>query len=163
MKLDPLFTVNKNQLCNISDNSPVDLSSLKVIELSWSKIEIEEESYNEEFLAQLRDELKAMDDQNKFAILVPVADKKLESAEDFELFTNAFNHTARRIKDCVSVTGYALPKELLAKGLGDGSPVQDFVETLAIKHAQYVYFIKKETIQQLSLTDDAALEQFVLW
>lgn len=163
MKLDPLFTIKQNQLCYISDNTPVDLSSLKVIELSWSKIELEEESYNEEFLAELRDQLKALDDQNKFAILVPVADKKLESAEDFELFINAFNHTARRIKDCVSVTGYALPKELVSKGIAESTPVQDFIETLAIKHAQYVYFIKKEIVQELSLSNDAALEQFVLW
>ena len=48
MKLEPLFYVNKNKLYKLSDNSEVNLSSLKKIEISWAKVEIEEESYNEE-------------------------------------------------------------------------------------------------------------------
>ena len=59
-----------------------------------------------------------------------------------EAFINAYNHTARRVKDCVSVAGLELPAQLKDKGA--------FMETLAIKHAQYVYFTKAEN----PLSDD---------
>lgn len=160
MKLDPLFTVKNKQLYKIQDDSLVDLSSIQKMELSWKTIELEEESYNEEFLAQLRDQLKILDEQNKFVVLIPVVDKKLETPEDFELFTNAFNHTARRIKDCISVLGYELPSELVAKGIDEGSPVQEFIEVLAKKHAQYVYFIK--TADSEAFSGSEALNQFVI-
>lgn len=143
MKLDPIFTVKENKLYKISDNSAVDTESLKKIEIKWSQVELAEESYNEEYLAQLREELKAMDDAGTFALLVPIVDKPLENADQLELFINAFNHTARRVKDCVSVVGFILPEEITAKGFDAGTPAADFMETLAIKHAQYVYFSKK--------------------
>ncbi|MCR4742965.1 MAG: hypothetical protein K5866_08880 [Treponema sp.] len=143
MKLDPVFYVKDNKLFKIQDNSLVDISSLKMIEIPWSTVELSEENYNEEYLAELREELKALDESNLFALLIPIVDKKLESPEDFELFTKAFNHTARRIKDCVSVAGYKLPEELVKKGFSQGSAACDFMETIAIKHAQYVNFVSK--------------------
>ncbi len=142
MKLDPIFTVKENKLYKISDNSAVDTERLKKIEIKWSQVELAEESYNEEYLAQLREELKAMDDAGTFALLVPIVDKPLENADQLELFINAFNHTARRVKDCVSVAGFVLPEEITTKGFSEGTPAADFMETLAIKHAQYVYFTK---------------------
>ena len=142
MKLDPIFTVKENKLYKISDNSAVDTASLKKIEIKWSQVELAEESYNEEYLSQLREGLKAMDDAGTFALLLPIIDKPLENADQLELFINAFNHTARRVKDCVSVAGFVLPEEITAKGFGESSPAADFMETLAIKHAQYVYFTK---------------------
>lgn len=142
MKLDPIFTVKDNKLYKISDNSAVDTASLKKIEIKWSQVELTEESYNEEYLAQLREELKAMDDAGTFALLVPIVDKPLENADQLELFINAFNHTARRVKDCVSVVGFILPETITEKGFSEGSPAVSFMETLAIKHAQYVYFTK---------------------
>ena len=142
MKLDPIFTVKENKLYKISDNSAVDTASLKKIEIKWSQVELAEESYNEEYLASLREELKTMDDAGTFALLVPIVDKPLENADQLELFINAFNHTARRVKDCVSVVGFILPEEITAKGFGESSPAADFMETLAIKHSQYVYFSK---------------------
>ena len=144
MKLDPIFTVKQNKLYKLADNSPVDLSTLRRIEIKWSTVELADEAYNEEYLAELRNQLKAMDETGAFAILVPVADKPLETPEQTELFINAFNHTARRVKDCVSVAGMELAPELTAKGFAPGSPAADFMETLAIKHAQYVYFTKEE-------------------
>ena len=143
MKLDPIFTVKNHKLFKISDNSAVDAAALKKIQIKWSEVELAEESYNEEYLANLRDELKAMDDAGTFAVLVPVVDKPLDSAEQIEAFINTYNHTARRVKDCVSVAGFILPEEITAKGFGASSPAADFMETLAIKHSQYVYFSKK--------------------
>lgn len=144
MKLDALFYVENGKLFRIADQSCVDLNSLKKIEIKWTTVEIEEEAYNEEYLAQLRDELKQMEVLNQFAILIPVVDKALETPEQVELFINAFNHTARRIKDCVSVVGFELPAELTQKGFEPGSPAADFMDTIAIKHEQYINFSKDD-------------------
>ena len=140
MKLDPLFTINNNKLCNISDNSEVDMSTIKRIELPWTTVELESESYNEEYLANLRDQLKEMEENNTFAIIVPIVDKHIEEDEDSEnseeAFINACNHSARRIKDCVSVVGFEIPVEV--------QDPQAFRDTLNKKHSQYIYFTKKE-------------------
>ena len=174
MKLDPIFTAKNNELYKISDNSKVDLSDVKEINgsslvytnnfickisIPWSKVELEDELYNEEFLANLRDYLKILDDKNQFAIIKPVIDKSLENQDQLELFINAFNHTARRVKDCVSVAGMELPSELLAKGFSDDSPVVQFIEKLAVKHAQYVYFADKNFVseQKISTPDTIIL------
>ena len=136
MKLDPIFTVKDKKLYKIADNSPVDTSTLKRIDIPWSTVELEDEAYNEEYLAQLRDQLKSMEAAGEFAVLVPVVDKALETPEQEELFINAFNHTARRVKDCISAAGMELAPQLKDK--------QAFMDTLAVKHAQYVYFTKAE-------------------
>ncbi len=142
MKLDPIFTVKNKKLYKIADDSQVDTSTLKRIEIPWSTVEIADESYNEEYLAGLREQLKAMESAGSFAVLVPLVDKPLETPEQEELFINAYNHTARRVKDCESVAGLELPAQLKDK--------QAFMDTLAIKHAQYVYFTKAEN----PLSDD---------
>lgn len=145
MKLDPVFLVKENKLYKIEDNSPFNLDSLKKVEIKWSTVEMEEESYNEEFLAELREQLKCLEASNQFAILVPIVDKELKSEEQFELFINAFNHTARRVKDCVSVAGFELPEELTDSGFDENSPAVNFMDTIAKKHAQYVSFAKLQS------------------
>ena len=142
MKLDPIFTVKNKKLYKIADNSEVDASTLKRIDIPWSTVELEDEAYNEEYLASLREQLKAMETSESFAVLVPVVDKPLETPEDEELFINAYNHPARRVKDCTSVAGLELVPQLKDK--------QAFMNTLAIKHAQYIYFTKAEN----PLSDD---------
>lgn len=136
MKLDPLFKIEDNKLFTISDNAPVNMKSLKKIELPWSIVEMEPECYNEEFLAKLRDQLKNMETTKEFAIIVPVADKKIENSEDEESFVAACNHSARRIKDCISVVGFEIPKEI--------KDMESFVDTLSKKHGQYIYFTMAE-------------------
>ena len=136
MKLDPIFTVKNKKLYKIADGSEVDTATLKRIDIPWSTVELEDEAYNEEYLAQLREQLKAMEETDTFAVLVPLADKPLETPEQEDLFINAYNHTARRVKDCISVAGMELAPQLKNK--------QAFMDTLAIKHAQYVYFTKAE-------------------
>ena len=143
MKLEPLFTVKENKMFCIKDNSEFDLNALHKIEIKWSQVELEPESYNEEFLAGLRDQLKVLDEKNEFAVLIPVVDKPLENAEQNEFFLNAFNHTARRVKDCVSVAGFELPVQLAS--------ADDFIDVLSVKHAQYIYFTKDKTIQNKSI------------
>ena len=136
MKLEAIFTAKDKKLYKIEDGSQVDTGSLKRIEIPWSTVEIEDESYNEEFLAQLRDQLKNMEEINEFAVIVPIVDKPLDTPEQEELFINAYNHTARRVKDCISLVGMELAPQLKDK--------QAFMDTLAIKHAHYVYFTKAE-------------------
>ncbi len=154
MKLTPLFTAKDKNLYKIEDNTCISLEGLKNIEIEnisvlpgcsyfslsipWSKIELEPESYNEELLAELRTFLKKADETNAFAILIPVIDKKLDSEEDKENFINSYNHTARRLKDCVSIIGFELPLQIL-----ENNTAAQFMDTLAIKHAQYLYFVKK--------------------
>lgn len=145
MKLDPIFTVKNKKLYKIADGSEVDTSTLKRIDIPWTSVELEDGIYNEEFLAQLRDQLKKMEESGLFAVLVPLADKPLETAEEEEAFINAYNHTARRVKDCTSVAGMELAPQLKNK--------QAFMDTLAIKHAQYVYFTRTEN----PLSDDIVL------
>ncbi len=145
MKLDPIFTVKNKKLYKIADGSEVDTSTLKHINIPWSTVEIEDEVYNEEYLASLRDQLKSMEEAGTFAVLVPEADKALDTPEQEEAFTNAFNHTARRVKDCESVAGFELVPQLKDK--------QAFIETLAKKHAQYVYFTTAEN----PLSDDIVI------
>ena len=43
-------------------------------------VELDDEVYNEEFLAELRETLKALEAQNKFAILIPEIDKTFETS-----------------------------------------------------------------------------------
>ena len=143
MKLDPIFTVKENKLYKIADGSLVSTDSLKQIQIPWSTVEMEDEIYNEEFLAVLRDQLKQMEAAGLFAVLVPLVDKPLSTEEQSEYFINAFNHAARRVKDCTSVAGFELPSELKDK---DG-----FIEKLAVKHAQYVYFSKAENLTDSSI------------
>ena len=157
MKLDSIFTIKNHTLYKISDNTPFAASDLKQIEIAWSTVELAEESYNEDFLAKLRDELKAMEAAGNFAVLVPVVDKSIESPEQVEAFINTFNHTARRVKDCESVAGFVLPDAIASKGFNAGSPAASFMETLAIKHAQYVYFIKEETAPKSDIPDNISL------
>ena len=137
MKLDPVFYVKDNKLFKIQDNSLVDISSLKMIEIPWSTVELSEENYNEEYLAELREELKKLDERKEFAILVPIVDKKIESAEDFELFTKAFNHTARRIKDCENVIGFSVPENV---------EPDFFISELKAKHGHYIFFSTDENL-----------------
>ena len=157
MKLDPIFTIKNHTLYKISDNSKFATIQLTKKAISWKKVELAEESYNEDFLAKLRDELKVLDDTGKYAVLVPVADKPLENSAQYEAFTNTFNHTARRVKDCTSVAGFVLPQKIASKGFGLDSPAANFMETLAIKHAQYVYFVEKGTMPESELPDNISL------
>lgn len=162
MKLEPIFTSDKNKLTKIEDKSIISLTNLQTLSaenisstkesftkllIKWSSVELDTEVYNEELLAKLRDDLKILDEKGLFVILVPLVDKKFENPEDAELFTNAFNHTARRIKDCTCIAGIELPYEILSQN----SYTNDFIETLSKKHSQYVYFATEENLSKLNL------------
>lgn len=130
MKIEPIFELKENKIVRKSDNTFFDLNDFQQIQVLWSQIELEPECYNEMFLAQLRENLKSLE-PNNFAFIEPKIDKKIENFEQIELFINACNHTARRIKDCISVVGFVIPKDFEQK--------QEFMEVLSKKHSHYIF------------------------
>ena len=106
------------------------------VELPWALVGTEAGGYNEEFLAGLRDWLKALEEKKVFAFFVPVAGGAL-SAEEGVVFTASMKHCARRIKDCTSVVGFAVP---------DGIDVALFEVELHEKHGQYVFFSRNDVV-----------------
>lgn len=140
MKLEPVFYVENNQLRKIKDKSSVNYKKFRKIQISWREVELKEECYNESYLAKLRDDLKKLELKKEYVILVPKVDRPLKNPQQEELFINAFKHTARREKDCTSVVGFEVPQELQNK--------EAFIETLSVKHEQYIYFSKTEISTQ---------------
>mgnify|MGYP003301385092 FL=1 len=172
MKLEPLFFIKQNNLYKIQTQEKVELSNFQnvsyqeftqnplsnefiKIDINWSSIEFEDEVYNEELLAQLRDNLKKLDEKNHFVIINPIADKQISSYDDADLFINACNHMARRIKDCESVIGLELPDQIFAQ-----DAAADFMDTLSKKHANYVYFANNSNeskVKQFADTEEYAI------
>lgn len=157
MKLEALFTVKQNKLFSAKYDSAVNPADFEKIIVKWSEVELDDEVYNEELLAKLRDNLKALEAQNKFAVIIPEIDKTFETSDQKEAFINAMNHTARRVKDCVSVAGFELPSKLLEAKLQG-----DFIDILAKKHAQYVYFAVKSDTDAFNLTESLASYNVVI-
>ena len=100
--------------------------------VKWSDVEGNPEEYNEDFLAKLRDELKSLEEKKEFVFIEPIFDK----AAGAEQFTAAMKHCARRIKDCVSVIGFAIPNEIFENRAF-------YTEELSTKHQHYCFFCKK--------------------
>ncbi len=128
-------SIAKDNVLNATDcvdaaNVPDNVFDIYMINTQWSLVGTDESSYNEEFLASFRDYLKALEEKGGWAVIVPVADKTVSEA-DKEQFVQSFKHCARRIKDCISVAGFAVPAE------ADSSY---FMEELSAKHAHYVFF-----------------------
>lgn len=150
MKLESLFEIKENRLFKLSDGTEVNAAALFVYDAEQKNIEIDEDVYNEEFLADLRNKLKGLDEESKFALIKIISDEKLDSEDKIETYINTFNHTARRIKDCVSVTGFLLSENILAAGKG---AVEEFIEVLAKKHPQYIHFASKDLCEKYGLLD----------
>ena len=131
MKLERLFEVKESKLYTTGGES-VSLEK-KDFPVKWSDVEAGAEEYNEDYLANLREQLKSFEENGKFVFIKPVFDKNA----GYEQFTAAMKHTARRIKDCVSVIGFAIPAEIFEN--------RDFyMEELPAKHAHYCFFCEKD-------------------
>ncbi len=153
MKLEKRFCVKDNRLYYIEGNKelgisgtrlsasacagggipPSDLSRLLLIDLPWTQVGCDETSYNEEFLASFRDFLKALEEKGGYAAIIPLADRQPAGGEA-EDFVASFRHCARRVKDCASVAGFAVPAGV------PGVDAAFFMEELSAKHPQYVFF-----------------------
>ena len=107
MKLEPLFTSKDNSLFSIDGTAvstenctplsakdltasspvPADNKCPLLVNISWEEIGLDDQSYNEELLANLRDYLKVLDEENRFAIIVPEAGKSgLTAAQKRQLY-----------------------------------------------------------------------------
>ncbi|MBS7261064.1 MAG: hypothetical protein KIG91_05300 [Treponema sp.] len=151
MKLDPIFEVKNNSLFLIADGSAVNPSSFSFVEFNQSDIELDEEVYNEETLAAWREEFLVKAEKGEFVVLAPHASLDLTNVLNFERFCNTCNHTARRVKDCKSVAGFLFDETFLSENAE--LRVADFIELLAKKHAQYVYFVQKSVAEKLKIGD----------
>lgn len=135
MKFEKFFESKNHKLFKI-DGTETPVSAVKAWPVKWSDVEGAEEEYNENYLAKLRDQLKALEEKGEFAFIEPVYDKDALPGQ----FNNAMKHTSRRIKDCASVIGFALPDQVA----DDSDVTADFLEKLSEKHPHYVYFAKKD-------------------
>ena len=138
MKLERLFEVKDQKLYTLSGDA-VSLEG-KAFPVKWSDVEAGAEEYNEDFLAKLRDELKSLEEKGEFVFIEPVFDKHA----DYEQFTAAMKHCARRVKDCVSVIGFAIPSEIFEQRAF-------YMKELSAKHAQYCFFCKKSAETSVAL------------
>lgn len=186
MKFDPLVKVVENRLVKLSDGSGLSTENLNIVQVDgiesasvpaagiltaivcpWSKIEIEEGSYNEEILAKLRDFLKKLEDAPAFAFIVPQAQKTFADADEADSFIKAMVHAARRIKDCTSVLGFAVAAELMEKDAGkkldENSWTQWFMNEMNVKHSHYVYFAGKSNIKKYGLVPKTGSCELVLY
>ena len=116
-----------------SDNS----GKILAVYVPHRAVEISENMYDEMYLAALRVFLKSIEAYGAYAIVVPISDCGAER------LTQAMCHTARRIKDCASVIGFALPDALTE------SEATTFTEAMSAKHAHYVYFSNRHALSSL--------------
>ncbi|WP_178841929.1 hypothetical protein [uncultured Treponema sp.] len=142
MKFEKLFESKENKLFKITGEE-VPVTEKMAFPVKWSDVEGAEEEYNESFLAKLREELKTLEEKNEFVFLEPVYDKNATPGQ----FNNAIKHTVRRLKDCKSVIGVALVKEVAE----DRDVLDDFMEKISEKHPHYVYFAKTPCMEGVVL------------
>ena len=155
MKLEALFKTDGKKLIRISDSKEYEVKDcLKkealecqgeakaagvaepffAINIPWTLVGLDEESYNEQFLSDLRDYLKVLDEKQIYVYINPVVDCAADTLSRKEDLVASFKHCARRIKDCTSVVGFAVP---------DGADEKYFIEEMNVKHSHYIYFVKK--------------------
>lgn len=139
MKLERLFEVKDSKLVKVGTGEEARAEPKTV---RWSDVEGAEGEYSEEFLAKLRDELKTMENSGKFVFIEPVSDRDAP----FGQFVAAMKHCARRIKDCKSVAGFAIPE------IADSEEkCSFFVEEISAKHAHYCFFSKNRVSAEIAL------------
>lgn len=134
IELDCTECLKDNSLenLNLSENSKI-----LCISIAWSKIGLDEENYDESFLAKLRDFFKSLEDKKIYAFILPLADKIPNSESEKENFIASFKHCARRIKDCTSIVGFAVP---------DCVNQNIFMQELLAKHSHYIFLSKNQNL-----------------
>ena len=186
MKIDPVIYVNNSQLYYVGgelahlkgitlddvrqsepvtpDNFDSVIKNIKNAECNvirwcvyWSDIEKDSpESYDEAYLAQLREMIKKAESENLLVYFVPNEwyDKKdfwgaTDTEDDdflLEHYYGTMLHLARRIKDCTNVIGFAFPKS--ESSTLDATETKEryrkFYELFQKKHPQY-FFIEEES------------------
>ena len=109
------------------------------LSINWTTVGLDDQSYNEEFLASFRDFLKQLEEDDRYVLIVPVADKNPSSTEEKSALTASMKHCARRLKDCASIVGFAVPEE---------SDPEEFISELRQKHQHYAFFSRDTNLLQ---------------
>ena len=140
MKIEAKFYSEKNQLYFL-DGSKAELNSekIKAYDVKWTEVGLDEDSYNEEFLANVREQFKALEENGTYGFVVPVCDSACQTEEQKENLVASFKHCARRIKDCENIIGFAIPSE---------ADSAYFMEELSAKHKHYIYFTKDQNLSK---------------
>lgn len=112
-----------------------DADKIIAVYVPYRAVEISENAYDEMYLAALRVFLKGIEESGIYAVVVPISDGECGAGQ----LTQAMCHTARRIKDCVSVIGFAIPDTLTE------SEAAAFIDAMSAKHTHYVYFSNRHT------------------
>lgn len=94
----------------------------------------EDEVYNEEYLAKLRQIFKVVQNHSVKVLLLPKIDVSIEN--NLELTIKAMKHTARRLKKFESIIGFILPQEDCFK---NEKVRQEFISELSEKHEHYKF------------------------
>lgn len=126
------ISFNEADLKSINLDS-IDNTKLYALNIKWETIGKDEDSYNEEFLAELRNILKSFEEKKIFCFVNPI----FEDAFNEENLIASFKHCARRIKDCESVLGFNIPEQISK---------ETFIEEMYPKHKHYVYFSKNSDV-----------------
>lgn len=124
------IVVDMEKKCSLGDMAKTP-DQLFFMDMPWECVGMDEDSYNEDFLAQTRDALKTLDESTTVVAINPVTQKIPQTPSEKESFVASMKHSARRIKDCKNVVGYVIP---------DFVDQDFFMEELSAKHKHYVFF-----------------------
>ena len=191
MKFDALVKSEKNGLFRISDGKKIETDNLKVfdaeslasgkcpelnsfgegqifaVSVPFEKVDFGDGNYNEELLAGLREVLKPLEEKGVFCFILPESSKAVEDADQADSLIKAFVHAARRLKDCQSIVGFAIPEVMLEKDkgaeLGEESWSRWFVNDMNVKHSHYVYFVNRAAADRLELCEKVEKTEFILY
>ena len=123
---------------NLPDSTFFMTMGIICLEITWKQVGLNEESYNESFLAALRDSLKKLEAMQVYVFICPLAgEEALDTPEAKDAFIASMNHCARRIKDCKVVAGFAVPSNVDAA---------QFITELSKKHSHYIFFSNDESL-----------------
>ena len=141
MKFEPLVKSENHELFLINDNSKIETEKIKLIsdfslqnpelpneklsaiKVLWSNVELSSGVYNEEYLSNLREYLKFLEENSKFVFIYPVAQKNFENPEEAYLRKEAAEERRKALTDKqweVYVMRYemGLSQEEIARKLG---------------------------------------------
>lgn len=118
---------------------------LSLTDIVLSVSDLQEETYNEIFLAALRKTIKDLENEDKKVCLVPQNFMPTVDGSDSELFdyaTAAIVHASRRLKDCKNIVGISLDF-LQSLALSDNERSQfktRFIQAFQKKYSHFSFF-----------------------
>lgn len=126
----------------------MEVSMTNALKIKLDDVIIEAGKFNEIYLAALHDRLKNSSEE-VFLDLSAAGSMLNLTNEDI---TDAIYHTCRRLKDCISIKGVAVPRTFLLadgeKAFLDGSLTMNLLGRLMKKHGDYHYFIGAKDVSE---------------